>query len=178
MAYRQRPISPLDAAALERLALRYVERFSTTRAKLTAYLTRKIRERGWKGVSSDPAALAERLASLGYIDDRLFAEAKARSMARRGLGARRVHDALRQAGVLSEDAAIVAPTSSAARMDTALVFARKRRIGPFADEPSDRARATKNVAAMVRAGHAPDIAWKIARMAPGETVEILFETDE
>ena len=44
---RQPP--PLDAAALERLALRYVERFATTRGRLTDYLTRKIRERGWEG---------------------------------------------------------------------------------------------------------------------------------
>lgn len=178
MAYRQRPIPPLDAAALERLALRYVERFSTTRAKLAAYLTRKIRERGWEGDSSDPAALAERLATLGYIDDRLFAEAKARSMGRRGLGARRVQDALRHAGVVGEDAAIVAPTLSDARIETALVFARKRRIGPFADTPPDRARIAKQVAAMVRAGHAPELAWKIARMKPGESVEMLPGTDE
>jgi regulatory protein len=31
---------PLDSAALDRLALRYVERFATTRAKLAAYLAR------------------------------------------------------------------------------------------------------------------------------------------
>ena len=37
---------PLDAAALDRLALRYVERFATTRGKLADYLRRKMRERG------------------------------------------------------------------------------------------------------------------------------------
>ena len=48
MAMRQerRTLPPLDAAALERLALRYVERFATTRGKLTDYLRRKIREIG------------------------------------------------------------------------------------------------------------------------------------
>ncbi|KTW08260.1 RecX family transcriptional regulator, partial [Sphingomonas sanguinis] len=34
---------------LERLALRYVERFATTEGKLVDYLTRKLRERGWAG---------------------------------------------------------------------------------------------------------------------------------
>ena len=58
---------PLDAAALERLALRYVERFATTRGKLTAYLTRKIRERGWTGEAADPAALAEFVAHAGSV---------------------------------------------------------------------------------------------------------------
>ena len=64
------------------MALRYVERFATTRGKLAAYLSRKIRERGWAGEPIDPAIVAERMATLGYVDDRLFAEARARSLAR------------------------------------------------------------------------------------------------
>ena len=76
----RRPIPPLDAASLERLALRYVERFATTRGKLVAYLARKIRERGWEGETADLAALADRFAERGYVNDRLFAEAKASSV--------------------------------------------------------------------------------------------------
>ncbi|HVJ00769.1 MAG TPA: RecX family transcriptional regulator, partial [Sphingomonas sp.] len=61
MARSRRPLSPLDRADLERLALRYVERFATTRARLAAYLDRKIRERGWAGEGSpDTVALAQR----------------------------------------------------------------------------------------------------------------------
>src|SRR5579864_698448 len=39
--------APLDRERLEEMALRYVGRFATTKAKLTAYLWRKVRERGW-----------------------------------------------------------------------------------------------------------------------------------
>lgn len=86
----RQPLPALDAAALERLALRYVERFATTRGKLADYLRRKVRERGWAGeAAADPAALAERLAALGYIDDRGYAEGKAAALARRGLGDRK-----------------------------------------------------------------------------------------
>ena len=67
----RRPVPALDRPALERLALRYVERFATTRGRLTDYLRRKIRERGWDGEMADPAAIAERMAELGYIDDSL-----------------------------------------------------------------------------------------------------------
>ena len=59
---RRRATTPLDAAALDRIALRYVERFATTRARLADYLRRKIRERGWDGEPVDPAAIAERFA--------------------------------------------------------------------------------------------------------------------
>jgi regulatory protein len=171
----RRPVPPLDRAALDRLALRYVERFATTRGKLAAYLTRKIRERGYDGTPPDPSEIAERFAELGYVNDRLYAESKAAAMARRGLGARRVGDALRHAGVQSEDAEAVAPQVEARAGQSAIDFARRKRIGPFAAEPADRERIAKQVAAMVRAGHAPGLAWQIARMNPGDDPDFLTD---
>jgi regulatory protein len=177
MAHQRRPPPPLNTAALERLALRYVERFATTRGKLAVYLARKVRERGWEGDAADPVALAERFAELGYVNDRIYAESKASAMARRGFGARRVKDALRHAGVREQDTEAVAPQLADRANETALAFARKRRIGPFAEMQPDRDRVAKQVAAMVRAGHSPDLAWKIARMNPGESVEPLLDGD-
>ena len=174
----RRPPPPLDRSTLERLALRYVERFATTRGKLAAYLTRKVRERGWEGAPADPVAIAERFAELGYVNDRIYAESKASAMARRGLGARRVSEALRHAGVQERDAAAIAPQLAERANETAVAFARKRRIGPFAEAPADRAKLAKQVAAMVRAGHSPELAWKIARMNPGESVEPLLDEDQ
>lgn len=178
MRPNRRPPPPLDRSALERLALRYVERFATTRGKLAAYLARKVRERGWEGEPADPVAIAERFAELGYVDDRLYAESKASAMARRGLGARRVNQALRHAGVQERDAEAIAPTVDGRARETAVAFARKRRIGPFAAaQTTDRAMLARQVGAMVRAGHAPELAWRIARMNPGESVEPLLDGD-
>jgi regulatory protein len=98
-------------------------------------------------------------------------------MARRGLGARRVNEALRHAGVQERDAAEIAPQIAERGIETVLAFARKRRIGPFAEAQADRDKVSKQVAAMVRAGHSPDLAWKIARMDPGESVEPLLDGD-
>jgi regulatory protein len=178
MSRPQRPRPPLEPADLERFALRYVERYATTRARLADYLKRKIRERGWAGTESpDTAALAERMAELGYIDDRAFAEARAGAMGRRGLGARRVNQALRHAGIESEDAEAVAPTIEADAGASALTYARRRRIGPFSHEPADRPLRQKQLAAMLRAGHAFDLARRIVRMEPGESVETLLAPD-
>ncbi len=171
----RRPVPPLDRPALDRLALRYVERFATTRGKLAAYLTRKIRERGFDGAPPDPAEIAERFAELGYVNDRLYAESKAAAMARRGLGARRVGEALRHAGVQAEDAEAIAPQVDARVGQSAIDFARRKRIGPFAAEPADRERIAKQVAAMVRAGHAPGLAWQLARMNPGDDPDFLLD---
>jgi len=164
---------PLDTAALERLALRYVERFSTTRGRLTDYLLRKIRERGWEGAAADPAALAEKMAALGYVNDLAFGEARAAAMARRGLGQRRVSVAFRQAGIAEEDAAALAPAIEDRAVQAALTFARKKRIGPFATALPDRALREKQIGTMIRGGHDFTLSRRIATMAPGASVDDL-----
>jgi len=163
MAMRQEraPPPPLDTAALERLALRYVERFATTRGRLADYLTRKIRERGWDGAGPEVAALAQRMADLGYVDDRAYAESKAAALARRGLGARRVTMALRHARVGAADAEALSPDIAARAGDAALVFARRKRIGPFGPPGDDKALRDRQLAAMLRAGHGFDLARRI-----------------
>src|SRR5437868_10245034 len=95
----RRALPPLDESKLNELALRYVGRFSTTRAKLRSYLARKIRERGWEGTNEpDPARIADRFAAQGYVDDAAYALAKSEALTGRGYGKRRVLDKLRAAG--------------------------------------------------------------------------------
>lgn len=178
MRRSKRPLEPLKTSDLEWFALRYVERYATTRGKLSDYLRRKIRERGWGGdTQPDVVALAQRMADLGYVDDRAFAESKAGAMSRRGLGARRVTQALRFDGIQDEDAEAVAPILEENTAASAIAFARRKRIGPFAREAADRPLQEKQMAAMIRAGHRPDLARKILRMAPGDDAEALLESD-
>lgn len=167
---RRRP-PPLDQAALERLALRYVERFATTRGKLSAYLARKIRERGWNGEPADPDGVAERMAALGYVDDRGFAEQKGAALGRRGYGARRVAETLRAAGLDAEDAAPALAQARAAALESALRLARRKRIGPFAEAPADAAQRTRQLGQLLRAGHAPPLARRIVEAEPGAILD-------
>lgn len=173
MPSRRRDLAPFDRESLDRLALRYVEKYQTTRAKLEAYLTRKIRERGCEGTDVDPAAAASRMADLGYVNDRAFAEAKARSMARRGLGARRIAQALYEAGIDTDDAAALQPEIEAKAIDAALAFARRKRIGPFAPMCPDRIQGDRQIAQMVRAGHEFGLAQRVVNMAPNTNLETL-----
>ena len=175
MTGKKRAMSPLDAAGLERLALRYVERFATTQGRLADYLVRKIRERGWAGApadpdsgpAADPMALAQRMADLGYVDDRAYADAKATAMGRRGLGARRITIALRQARVeLAEDDEIAVAVAGRA-IEAALIFARRRRLGPFGEGAGDRVGRARQIAAMARAGHGYDLSRRIVEADRG-----------
>jgi len=145
----------------------YVGRFATTQTKLRAYLARKIRERGWEGQREpDLVALADRLASRGFIDDAVYAESKARSLTARGYGQRRVVEALRGAGVEETDGEVARQYSEEEAVTTALRFAERRRIGPFTSVEADRPAREKAIAAMVRAGHSFELARAVTAMAP------------
>jgi len=174
----RKPRPPLDERILSELALSYVGRFATTRAKLRTYLARKLRERGWSGPREpDLAELAERFASQGYIDDASYALAKAQSLTSRGYGKRRLNDKLRAAGVAEDDGAAARDHSDQEAVASALKFAERRRIGPFAERAeADPKQREKAIAAMVRAGHSFALARRIATLPAGETfyVEELF----
>ena len=163
------PPPPLDPAAVERLALGYVGRYATTRAKLAAYLGRKVRERGWAGAAPfDAAPLVARIAALGYVDDAGFAASRARALAARGYGARRVELALRVAGVEEEDRRAAVVGDEEAAFAAALAFAKRRRIGPFARAAAGPDERRKQFAALLRAGHSPAIARRLLDVAQAE----------
>ena len=149
---------PLNTDALLRLSLHYVGRYATSRAKLAVYLGRKVQERGW--ADHEPAdidAVVARCAALGYVDDRTFAQARAASLGRRGYGGRRISAALQAAGIDADTAAEVLPDLDAAEL-AALTYARRKRIGQFADKPTEPTARHRQFSAMIRAGHSFDLA--------------------
>lgn len=167
----RRTVRPLNALRLEELALAYVARFATSRGKLTAYLARKLRERGWEDEGEAPVeAIAARFVANGYIDDEAYARAKSGSLLRRGYGARRVSQALGAAGIDGEVRESVRAGEGELR-HAALALARKRRFGPFAPAPPDRAVREKQLAAMLRAGHALDSARELVNAVSVEAAE-------
>ncbi|MEO8723188.1 MAG: RecX family transcriptional regulator [Sphingobium sp.] len=163
---------PLDDDRLRELALRYVGRFATTRARLLTYLARKVRERGWS--SEEPPAfevLADRLVELGYINDASYAVMKGAAMARRGLGPRRIRAGLQADGVGETERAEADEQALAAKWDAANALARRKRIGPYALVRADPATYQRQIAAFVRAGHDFSTARRWVEAAPGQMPE-------
>lgn len=170
------PPRPLDAAGLQALALHYAARFATTSMKLRQYLQRKLRERPWVSEAApDLDALVARLVALGYVDDAGWAVMKRREMQSRGLGPRRVAQALGAAGVgdvsPADEAATESPFAAAIR------FARRRRLGPYRRESAadDPATHKKALAAMMRAGHGFDVARRVLATRDADAAEALVE---
>jgi regulatory protein len=170
----RRALPPLNRNQLKELALKYVGRFATSRARLRVYLARKIRERGWDEASApDLEALADRFAELGYVDDSAFALGKARSLTGRGYGKRRVVEQLRVAGIEERHGAAACEHADEQAVAAALRFAERRKLGPFALAPSlDRNEREKAIGAMVRAGHGFAIARAITALPPGGPIEL------
>ena len=151
----------------------YVARYATTRAKLSTYLARKLRERGWDGPGAppDPAEIAQRMADARYVDDEAFALARAASLGRRGYGRGRVAQALAAAGIGEDDRSPALAASAADAWNAALAFARRRRIGPYAQTRAEGDAARRAMAAMLRAGHDYPVARTIVSASPGDFLD-------
>lgn len=167
---RRKSLPPLDEAALNELALRYVGRFATTRAKLRSYLARKIRERGWDGAREpDLARIADLFSDQGYVDDQAYALSKSQSLTGRGYGKRRIAATLRAAGIEEEDSGAAHEHADEEAVSAAMRYARRRGIGPFADHPvNDPKERERALAAMIRAGHSFELARRILSLQVGE----------
>ena len=162
----------LDQQGLQELALRYVGKYATTRAKLRIYLERKLRERGWNGErEADLEALASRFAELGYINDEAYALARSRSLSARGYGLRRVSEKLRLDGLDEADVAPAIAHAGEETLNAALRFARRRRIGPFSSVNADPRQREKWIASMIRAGHSIGLSRALSLLAPGAEID-------
>lgn len=181
-AHPDRSKRPLGAAKLDELALAYVARFATSRAKLTRYLARKVRESEWMDESDAMAAceaIADRMERLRYLDDRQYAAMRAGAMTRRGLGVRRVKAQLHVDGIAEADSGEAIETAAGAAVAAAVGFARRRRFGPFAVRGSDDPKLReRQIAAFLRAGHSMTIARRILAVPPGDEMALAALDDE
>jgi len=161
---------PMDKARLEAVALRYVERYATSRQKLIRYLERKLREQGWSGEGAPPvAAIVDRFVTLRYIDDGEYARMRLRSMQRRGYGVRRIGQALAADGV--EEVLRDEVTRDVDALEAAVILARRRRIGPYGAQPVTPEMRQKAIGILMRAGHSHEISRRVATAISPDELE-------
>jgi regulatory protein len=169
---------PLEPTSLRALALFYAGRYATTQGGLVRYLSRKLRERGWHdGDSPDLSELANEFARLGYVDDRAVAEAKVRSLKRRGMGAPRIRQALGDLKIAPELSDETLRLGDGEEFALCIAFARRKRIGPFAKLPGDEHTNRRWLATMARAGHHPGISRSILALSAEQAIELLNQCD-
>ena len=167
---------------LRNAALHYLERFASSEDNLRRVLMRKV----WRSAhhhgtdTAEGAAAVEdiirRFRETGLLDDAQYAEARARSLRDRGQTARSIRFKLIEKGVAAAEAeqaigAIDGADSSGAEREAAVRYARKRRLGPFADPERRAARREKDLAAMARAGFSYDVAQEVVDADPEDVAD-------
>jgi len=165
-------------------ALHYLEHYATSTAHLRRLLARKVSRSAaahgtdeTEGLRAVDALIAD-LLRLGLLDDAAYAQARARSLHRRGQSLRAIRAALAQRGVAPADIekALTTLEEQAAEPDlaAALAYARRRRIGPYrsgkaaAAEPEARER---DLAALGRRGFSYEIARRVVEAVNLEELE-------
>lgn len=164
----ERAPRPPTPERLRRRALYYLERYATSRSHLrTVLLRRALREAEACEVERVPVVrmveeTVEALAALGLLDDRSFAQMRARRLQASGKSPRAIRAALQHKGVAPPEIekALEALEDEVAdpELAAALVYARKRRMGPWRP-PGERAeRRQRDMAALGRAGFGARVA--------------------
>jgi regulatory protein len=159
----RRPPRPVSSAYLERAAMAYLERYSSSSDNLRRVLRRKVdkrcRLRGEEAASFHPLieeVIAKTL-RLGLVDDVRYAEARVATLRRRGGSARAIQAKLAAKGV---DRSTITATLGGEEGDetaAAHALARRRKLGPY--RPGEKAPyREKDLASLARAGFSYGIA--------------------
>ena len=178
------------AARLRDAALAHLARFAATEVALRRVLERRIdrwaRAAEAEGQPRDATAaaaaaaraaaaeVAQSLVTAGAVDDAAFAESRARRLARAGRSRRAIAAHLAGKGVAADTAAAAIPDGDDAELDAALVYCRRRRIGPFARAEMDADARRKALGALARGGFAQPVARRALAMDPAQAEDRLL----
>jgi len=161
---------PPTQERLEKGALAYLERYAASREGVRRVLMRKVERAARAGIAEREAGAAavekvlEKLAAKGLLNDKLYAEGLAASLARRGLARGRIAQRLQIKGVGRDEIGsalnAVDETGDTDRA-RAIRWAKKKRLGAYGDPAKRAARRMRDIAALARAGFEPELARRI-----------------
>lgn len=168
---------------LANIALHHLDRYASSAENLRRVLERRVfkaslhhddldvdEARGWID------AIVARYVASGMLDDRAYAETRARSLMSRGNSQRQIRMKLYEKGLGADDidSALVALENDHAdpELAAAVKLARRRRLGPFADPTKREECVEKHLATLARAGFSYDMAKRVIE------AEDAFELEE
>jgi regulatory protein len=171
----KRPARPITAKYLQNAAAFYLERYPSTAERLRRVLERRVRKAQMaeapvmENVGQAIEAVVTKFVDAGVIDDRAFAQTKARALHRRGASSKLTRQKLRLAGVDDRtlDEAMAGldeelhSDPALRERSAAIAFARRRRLGPYRAGTDRKECRARDLAAMARAGFAYDLARKV-----------------
>ena len=171
----KRPARPITAKYLQNAATFYLERYPSTAEGLRRVLNRRVAKAKMtqspimENVQQAIAAIVAKFVAAGVIDDKAFAQTKARALHRRGTSSRLTRQKLRMAGVDGDtlDQAMAGldqelHTDPRQReWQAAAALARRRKLGPYRPQKDRKEKRDRDLAAMARAGFDYALAKKV-----------------
>lgn len=160
--------STLTQQSIYNRAVHYLERYAASVAGVRAVLQRSVKRAERRGDIVPPQtpewieATLLKLIEKKLLDDALFAETKVRSLRRSGASAQKVKQKLAVKGVsgtLVYDA--LASEDVEDDWQAAIIFARKKRLGPYTTRGDRTELRDKQMQSLARAGFNLSIARKI-----------------
>ena len=154
---------------LHNAGLYYLERFASSSGNFREVMMRKVKrscmahpEQDFDACAAMVDALVEKFINVGLLDDQIYARSVVNSLRRRGKSARAIHSHLKSKRL---DSAIIEDvlkafdaenheTTAQAEHEAALIFARKKRLGPF--RKHEEFDIQKELGKMARAGFSYD----------------------
>lgn len=143
---------------LLRAAVHYLERYASTEVNLRKVLERKV-YRACNALEIDPGEFTEIIQTIvgkcvrtGMVNDHGFAEMKVASLRRKGQSLKKIEAQLKAKGVPPNVLETALAGDETDDLTAALIYAKRRRLGPFADPAKRADRRMKDLAAMCRAG--------------------------
>lgn len=174
------------ARYLENAALYHLDRYATSRAHLARLLMMRV-ERSARAHGTDREegaelveTLLDKLTRTGLLNDRNYAETRARSLHRRGSSARGIRADLAAKGVAADliEPALAAlkESSTDPEVEAAIVYARKRRLGPYRNQEQREEKRERDMAALGRKGFSYELVRRIIDAESPETIEDFIDS--
>ena len=170
---------PVAERRLMNKAVHYLGRYASTAQRLELVLSRFARR---KLADEDPYRLADLISrkveeclARGYVDDRAFAEARSTSLRRQGASINNIRRKLAERGVdrdVITDVIDAQDTSDDAELRAALIHAKRRRLGPYANADNLREGwQSRHLGSLARAGFSSVIARRVMAFDDIDSVE-------
>ncbi|NVJ90362.1 MAG: RecX family transcriptional regulator [Methylocystaceae bacterium] len=183
MSQEQKIPKPVSPGSLRAAALRYIDRFATSRENLRQVLMRRVQKSNYYHETSIVEGMSwiedllNKLEAANFINDAQYAEMRAGALHRKGTSLRVISMKLKEKGISDQhiETALEAlreeTQSENLERDAAIALARRRRLGPWRDPAKREDLKEKDLAAMARAGFSYDLAREIIEAENVKTLD-------
>ena len=168
---------------LYNITLFYLSKYESSSEKVRQMLNRRLLKASQQGIEIPIESqqwitkIIEQMQSLGYINDKRYAENQIRILSRQGKSKSFIIQKLKQSGIDSDMINILSEEAADTDIQRAIQWLKRHKKGGFRIKPSDTETYKKDLSALGRQGFSFQTAKEalMETLKQSETVEVSFE---